>query len=299
MSGGGGTEAEILRELAADCGAATALVVAPACNGPLRALRSAGPGRATIVLLHGRGHAAPVWFPCWRALAARHPILAFDLPGFGASGHGEPAPAAADPEAALRFFADPVESALLAERGAAELVLVGHSLGGLVALELALRGRVPVSRLVLIDAMGLGPDMTFGGRAFFRLHPERLERVLGRRLFGRLNPASLTPDGRRLADLEHELFTARLPARRFAARAFDRLCPLRGPVFSRRERLDALSLPVLIVWGDRDPALPAANAVGAQQRMPRSQLIRFPTLGHSPHLEAPGEVVAPLLSFVE
>jgi len=275
-------------------------------GGRLRILRggAGAPGGDTLVLLHGRGHAASVWFSCWPALAARHRMLAVDLPGFGAAEGGD-LPAGVPgtgAERALAFFVDPIEAFLAAEVGAGQgggagLALVGHSLGALVALELALRGRLPVRRLVLIDGMGLGPEMTLASRLFFRLHPERLARVLGARVFGWLNPSPATPLGRRLAALEHELLTAPGPARAAGARAFDRLCPLRGAVFHRRERLGALDLPVLLLWGQHDAALPPANATGAQASLPRARYLAL-ARGHSPHLEAPEEALAPMLDFL-
>jgi pimeloyl-ACP methyl ester carboxylesterase len=322
----GPVEAAILDELA---GAAPGGLridawrwLAEGTGGRLRVLRggAGAPGAETVVLLHGRGHAASVWFPCWAALAARHRLLAIDLPGFGASAidrrddergeenrAGESGKHRLDRgdrgERGLAFFADPIAAFLAADsatgQGAgAGLALVGHSLGALVALELALRARLPVRRLVLIDGMGLGPAMTPASRLFFRLHPERLARTLGRWLFGRLNPAPPTPLGRRVAALELELLSARSPARDLAVRAFDALCPLAGPVFHRRDRLGALAQPVLLLWGERDAALPARNATDAQSLLRAATTVLFPRRGHSPHLEAPDEVMPPLLDFL-
>ena len=301
----GAVEAAVLAELARD-GARVEIWTAPQGRGALRLLRGgvAPHGGETVVLLHGRGHAAPVWFPCWPALAARHSLLAIDLPGFGQS--AAPAVPARgrrpDAETALAAFVDPIEACLAAEVAGGRpsgLALVGHSLGGLVALELALRARLPVRRLVLIDAMGLGPPMTRAGRVFFRLHPERLLRWLGPRLFGRLNPSPPTPLGRRVAALELELLATptAAPARAAAARAFDALCPLSGPAFHRRARLPEIAAPVFVLWGARDAALPPAlvSEACAELRVARSLILER---GHSPHLEAPEEVLPPLLDFL-
>jgi pimeloyl-ACP methyl ester carboxylesterase len=247
----------------------------------------------TIVLLHGRGHAGAMWFPLLPALAARRRVLAPDLPGFGASVPAAAGAGVADAESALRFFVDPIEDLLLA-RAPAGVTLVGHSLGGLVAIELALRGRLPISRLVLLDAMGLGPQMTFASRCFFRLGPERLARVLGRRLFEKLNPGPATPLGVRVAMLEYRLLT--VPGgRRPASVAFNRLCPWFGPVFHRRQQLAQIAAPALILWGDRDAALPVANAEAAVAHFPAATLVRLPC-GHSPHLEQPEAVLHHLLA---
>jgi pimeloyl-ACP methyl ester carboxylesterase len=82
-----------------------------------------------------------------------------------------------------------------------------------------------------------------------------------------------------------------------AARAFDALCPLRGPAFHRRDRLNQLDLPVLLLWGERDAAFPASNATGAQALLRRSRTVVL-ARGHSPHLEAPDEALAPVLDFL-
>jgi pimeloyl-ACP methyl ester carboxylesterase len=315
-AGPGPIEAEVLAGLAREAPGALAIDAwaDPARGATLRLLRGGegAPGGERLVLLHGRGHAASIWFPCWPALAARHRLLAIDLPGFGSSvvgvgvgvDVGADASALADAEAGLRFFVDPIENLLAAQAAAgagadaaAGFTLIGHSLGALVALELALRGRLPIRRLVLIDGMGLGPVMSGPGRLFFRLHPERLARLLGARLFGRLNPSPPTPLGRRIAALEHELLIARAPSRALAARAFDRLCPLFGPVLHRRSRLAELAVPVLLLWGEHDAALPLANATGARAELSGATLVALPR-GHSPHLEAPEEALPPLLEFL-
>ena len=270
-----------------------------AAGAQLHVLEAPAPPGAppdTIVLLHGRGHAGAMWFPLLPALAARRRVLAPDLPGFGASLPAKTVARVADTETALRFFVDPIEDLLLA-RAPASVTLIGHSLGGLVAIELALalRGRIPITRLVLLDAMGLGPQMTFASRCFFRLGPERLARVLGRRMFEKLNPGPPTPLGVRVATLEYQLLT--VPGdRRTASVAFGRLCPWFGPVFHRREQLAAITAPTLIVWGDRDAALPVDNAEAAVAHFPTATLVRLPC-GHSPHLEQPEAVLQHLLPW--
>ena len=110
-------------------------------GGELRVLEGGeGP---PLVLIHGRGGAATAWFPLLPSLARGRRVIAVDLPGFGSShnyrfrGGG--------PEDALSFFLHPIE-AWLVDEGIAAPALVGHSLGGFVALELALRRRVAPPR---------------------------------------------------------------------------------------------------------------------------------------------------------
>jgi pimeloyl-ACP methyl ester carboxylesterase len=247
-----------------------------------------------VVLLHGRGHAAPMWFSYLTVLARGRRVLALDLPGFGLSSPPEGALRTA--EEGVRFFTEPVEE-LLQTLAPGPLAVVGHSLGGLVAVELALRGKVPVERLVLIDSMGLGPEMTPLARGFFRAGPERMARALGPRLFDRLLPTPETPLGRRLGALGYELLA--VPGGRpRAAQAFNQLVPLVRGVFHRREQLASVKQPVLLIWGEQEDTLPVSLAVEAAKRLPEVRLLRV-VAGHSPHLERPEVVLPALKAFLE
>lgn len=259
-------------------------------EGSLRVLEGGeGP---PLVLLHGRGHAAITWFPLLPALARRHRVLAVDLPGFGRS--AAPRFEGAGFEAGASYFAAPIEGWLTRE-GIVAPALIGHSLGGLCAVELALRRRIEPRRLVIIGGMGLGPAMSYASRLFFRVGPERLARRLGSTLFGRLLGERDTDDKARPAALNHELHAAHRPS---AARAFDALYPALGPVPHRLGRLGEVEAPVLVLWGDQDEVFPAPVAIAAAAAFPHAQL-RIEPLGHSPHLEAPERVLPMILKFLE
>lgn len=285
----GGVEAGLLGQLAP---AVTATVRWLPGGGALRVLEG-GKGR-TVVLLHGRGGAASTWFVYLTALARGHRVLAVDLPGFGMSSAPEGMPATA--EDGVRFFTEPVEELLL-QVAPGPVAVVGHSLGGLVALELALRGRVPVERLALVDAMGLGPEMVRRARLFFRSGPERLARSLGPWAWSRLMPPPPTPLGERLGALGYELLA--VPEGRDAgAGAFNTLVPVVGPVFHRRERLGDVKVPVLLVWGEREDVLPLSLAEEAARRLPHARLLRVDA-GHSPHQDHPERVLPELKTFLD
>ncbi len=246
-----------------------------------------------LVLLHGRGAAAGMWFPLLPHLARAHRVLAVDLPGFGAS-RGV-AFAGGGVEAALAFFVDPVEAWLTAE-GVAAPEIVGHSLGGLVAIELALRRRVAPAALALIASMGVGPAMTHASRLFFRAGPERLTRALGPRVLARLAPPPAGPDSARLGALGSEL--AAVPGGYPAgAAAFDALVPLAGPVPHRGDRLHEIDAPTLVFWGDHDEVFPAPLAIAAAARLRRS-VLRIEPGGHSLHHEDPARALAILGAFL-
>lgn len=261
-------------------------------GGALRVLEGGqGP---TVVLLHGRGHAAPLWFAYLTVLARGHRVLALDLPGFGHSSAPEVALRTA--EDGLRFFVEPVEE-LLATLAPGPMTLVGHSLGGLVSLELALRGRVPVERLVLMDAMGLGPELGGTSRLFFHVGPERVARSLGPWAFGRISPMPDTPLGQRLGALEYELLAVK-EGRPEATKAFNKLVPLVGEVFHRAGALSQVKQPTLLLWGEGDETVPVSMGEAASKALPNANLTRWP-VGHSPHLDRPDLVLPALKAFLD
>ncbi|MFO0549938.1 MAG: alpha/beta fold hydrolase [Polyangiaceae bacterium] len=230
---------------------------------------------ATLVFLHGRGHSAAIWSPLLRTLPHDVGVIAIDLPGFGHSGE-----AGLEQDSAqhgLEYFRDPIEDTL---KKTPNLVLVGHSLGGLVALDLALRRFVDARALVLVDAMGLSPQVTPLARAYLHFGPEIMTTWIGPTLRG----TSLTGDDRRdLEALRAELRSTR-GTRPGARRAFKSLVPIMGDAFSMRSLLPQLAVPTLLVWGERDRAFPLPIAVDASTRIKNVRLETLPT-DHSPHTE--------------
>jgi pimeloyl-ACP methyl ester carboxylesterase len=260
-----------------------------------------------LILVHGRGHAATIWAPWLLPLAERYRVFALELPGFGVTPAGQLRPGG--PEEGLDYFVAPLAAALAALQLAASPspaqptsgrlptpIVIGHSLGGFVALELALRRLIAPRALILIGAMGLGPHMTYGSRAYFMTPPERLARTLGPDLFERISPLPDHASGRRLAALEYELATVPR-GRPIPTAAFNRLFPLLGPAFHRLPRLPEVDAPTLLLWGDHDAAFPAPTALVAASAFPRARAKLFP-LGHSPHLEEPEQVLAEVEQFL-
>jgi pimeloyl-ACP methyl ester carboxylesterase len=255
-----------------------------------------------IVLLHGRGHAASLWLPVIEALAPRFRVSALDLPGFGHSGWTQPASLTRD--SALRAFAEPIAGALASlgltsskELGSAPALrappnfLVGHSLGGLVALASLLRFGVRAQGLGLIGAMGLSTYARPRARLYLHAGPERMASL------ARLWPFGVPPRDPELAELaaiRAELLTAQGADR--AKAAFDTLLPLSGPAESFEGELDELDLPTLLLWGERDEAFPLPVAMKAQGLIRGAELSVMDT-GHSPHLERPHRVAESLERF--
>jgi pimeloyl-ACP methyl ester carboxylesterase len=291
---GEGVEGPVERAVLRDLAPTFSVRFVDAAGARLRLLEGGPRDRSTLLVLHGRGAASTSSFPILPELARAHHVVAVDLPGFGSS-VAAPGPAPRDLRDALAFFADPI-AALIEAEGLSGASVLGHSLGGLVALDLALRPELHVAKLVLVASMGLGPQVTFGARAFFRVGPERLARWLGPRLFSRLSPFPDTPVGQRLGALAYELYAAP-GGHAAAARAFEALAPVLGPAPHLAARLGEVRAPTLLLWGERDEAIPAPLAIAGASALPNGEL-HMMAAAHSPHLEDPDAALPVVLRFL-
>lgn len=228
-----------------------------------------------IVLIHGLGGSASNWLELIPLLAASHRVIAPDLPGHGGS---EPLVAVAG----LQSFADRVHS-VMEHEGAVPAPVVGHSLGGLVALRLAFRRPEAVSALVLAGSAGL----SIGARwardlltAFTIVRPGRLagryrtlvarSPALRRLVFGFVSVAD--PVG--LTDLAVEGFLAGQVMHADTSSAWR---ALRDD--DPREELERLRVPTLVLWGAEDAQLPLDDAFEYARRL-RAPLRTIAGCGH-------------------
>jgi pimeloyl-ACP methyl ester carboxylesterase len=246
-----------------------------------------------VVLLHGGGvdSAALSWRETLPALAEDFTVYAPDWPGYGGSGFPSDPPSTAYYRETLGELLD----ALGLDRPA----LVGISMGGGVALGFALDRPDRVSRLVLVDSLGLGGAIPGGrlGYLFTRLPcvseltwaALRRSRVLAaaslRGIVG--DPTALTDD------LVDDLVRAtNRPDSGRAFRAFQRAEV--GPHGLRTnyvDRLPDLSVPTLLIHGEVDPLVPVAWATRAGTLVPNAELRILPDCGHWPPRERPERFV--------
>jgi 3-oxoadipate enol-lactonase len=228
-----------------------------------------------LLLVHGLGGAATNWTELAPLLAGRHRLLVPDLPGHGGS---SPLPAVSG----LEPFADRV--ALVAEReDMLPAPVVGHSLGGMVVLRLALRRPNDVQALVLAGAAGLSIGNVWGRQllsVFTTVRPGRLAAryrgwvsrspLLRRLVFGFVSvadPAALTNEaveGFLAAQLLHTDVDS-------AWQALRRDDP--------RRELAAVRCPVLVLWGSEDVQLPLDDAFEYTRRL-RARLRVIAGCGH-------------------
>jgi pimeloyl-ACP methyl ester carboxylesterase len=267
-----------------------------------------GRGAPATVFIHGLGSSG---YMEWRfnlpEVARSHRVLAPDLPGFGRS--AKPAVRYGVP-----LFERSVEAYLRVLKVRAP-VLVGTSMGGRVAIEVALRHPELVRKLVLVNALGLGRPrlrLTYPlvmvprvGEAVMGLLRGTLRRSSGdslrrlaRRYLGASGDLERTMDDRYLAELR-ELHEAEGYHKAYLAtvRSFTRPGPLAGG----QDLVPALArtgIPVLLIWGSDDPLFPLEHAERAHREIPGSRLAVIEGAGHTPQAEKPDEFNRVLESFL-
>jgi pimeloyl-ACP methyl ester carboxylesterase len=252
-----------------------------------------------LLLIHGMGGSYENWREVMELLAGRHLVIAPDLPG-----HGTSAPSAGD--YSLGALAAGLRDLLLA-LGHDRATLVGHSLGGGIAMQLAYQFPELAERLVLVSSGGLGPEVSVvlraaalpGADLFISAtaKPGRLAgAVLGRGLaaIGLRPTADVAEVARGYASLaDGERRAAFLATLRSVINSG-------GQLVDGRDRLYlAAGVPVLIVWGARDPIIPVRHGEHAHKAIPGSRFEVFDGVGHVPQLEAPGRFAAVLEQFID
>ena len=268
-------------------------------NGlPTRYLR-AGTMGPPLVLLHGVGDSALDWQWAMPTLARTHRVYVPDLPGSGGT-------IKSDVDYSPAFFTQFL-SAFLDALQVKHAAVIGHSLGGLVGLRLALSEPSRVSALGLVASAGLGRKVTYALRslalpgtgrlavAWGKRPPGAAQRALGRStlLFARpwRVPRKWLKEQYRLARLpgflEAQLATVRAQV------------GLRGQREVLVDRLAQLEVPTRLVWGTSDRVLPYSQAKEAVSRLREGSLELISDCGHSPHVEQPERFVSALDRFLK
>ena len=243
-----------------------------------------------VIFIHGLGASMYAWRKNLApVMAAGYRVLALDLLGFGSSDK----PARGYTNAAYAQLV----VALMDSLHLPDAVLVGHSMGGEIAAEVAIAFPTRVRGLVLIGAAGLGTREPL----LFRLArwPVVGPLVLafrGRALVGRLLRSTYA-DPRKVTEPDVDQYYAPV-----AEAAYGRA--LRGVLrefhFGGLEgRLDAIAAPTLVLWGEADRLIPIALGRALAAHLNRSAFLSVPRAGHSVQEEAPDEVNRLLIKFLK
>jgi pimeloyl-ACP methyl ester carboxylesterase len=212
-----------------------------------------------LVLVHGLAGSWRWWQPALPDLARRHECHMVDIPRFGA---------ALRPDGTAEWIARWVEAA-----GLTPGCVVGHSLGGAAVTSLAASRPEAVEDLVLVSPVGVPTGRRPAGYAVPLLMALRTSRPRFASRLGtdalRAGPASL---------LRGALYAVRADV---------------------RERAQEVRVPTLLVWGERDPLVPAALAGEWQRAIPQARVVLLPRTGHVPMYERPRAFTAALEEFLD
>jgi pimeloyl-ACP methyl ester carboxylesterase len=261
--------------------------------------RAVGSG-PPVVLIHGMVNSSRHWREVALRLAERHTVIAPDL-----IGHGDSATPRGD--YSLGAHAAAIRDLLTAIDVHAATV-VGHSLGGGVAMQFFWQFPERVERLVLVSSGGLGPEVSPllrgaalpGASLAVRLagNPSVVAGLSGiaERLEARGSPraAQVRAVVRALRPLEHP------GARKAFLETLRSVIDVRGQRVSAVDRLYLLGpVPTLVVWGERDNTIPLAHGRAAHELIPNSRFEALPRAAHFPHLEDPEGLARVLADFLE
>jgi pimeloyl-ACP methyl ester carboxylesterase len=260
--------------------------------------RMAGSG-PPVVLIHGMVNSSRHWEPVALRLAEEYTVIAPDLIGHGDS-------AAVRGDYSLGAHASSIRD-LLAALGVERATIVGHSLGGGIAMQFFYQFPQRTERLALISSGGLGREVSpllrgaaMPGAAaalWAAAHPRLLDALsrLGERMRerGRSLGVYLVAIARALAPLRQA------GARRAFLQTLRSVIDFRGQHVSARDRLYLLDgFPTLIVWGERDHTIPLAHGRRAHEAIPGSHFETLPPAAHFPHIEDPEGLADALLEFL-
>lgn len=257
-------------------------------------LAEIGSGRgAPILLVHGLGGRWQHWLENIPRLAGQRRVVAVDLPGFGRS------QLPVEPISIARYARTLDRVCDLLEFEPA--VVVGSSLGAMVAAELALRYPERVERLVLVGAACLAPTELSAHRAHLALAAlGRITRALPRGVNGTLT----RPRARHLAfasvlrhptlistDMLYELTGGKRPAG-----SVDALDALSGHTI--HDELPMIGVPTLVIHGRNDMLINVGDGVDLAAMIDGAELVVFEDTGHLPMIERPARFNEALLGFI-
>jgi len=248
----------------------------------LRYLELGDAGGPPVIFIHGYGGDLNSWMFNQQPLAESHTTYALDLPGHGGSTKDVGGGALGDLASAVTAF--------MAARGIARAHLVGHSMGGAIALALALGqpGKVASATLIAPGGLGAGINMDYINGFIEQRRAKKLRAVMELLV---ADPGAITGEMveevirfKRLDGVGPALLSLR-----------DGLFPGGSQAGVMRGELAALTVPVQVIWGKQDQILPVAHAGGLPGTI---KVTLFDDAGHMPHMERANDVNALISALV-
>jgi pimeloyl-ACP methyl ester carboxylesterase len=249
----------------------------------------------TLLFIHGFGAASHYWRELEEHFAPRYNTVALDLKGFGYSAKPK------DGNYRVRDQADLVQ-AFITEKNLTNVILVGHSLGGAVALLTSFQ--LPpetVKGLILLDNASYAQKL-----------PDFVQ-LLRTPVVNTVGPA-LIPDRFIVKQMLQKVFTDQTKITEAMIQQYTTYLKSPGAYYALRqtakqiipdnvdEIIDQtvnLKLPVLILWGDQDRILPLESGQQLHEDIKDSELVIIPGSGHDPHEEKPAETIQAMTDFLD
>ncbi len=253
-------------------------------------VRDEGPRDApVIVLLHGVGSSLHTFDGWAGGLATTYRVIRYDMPGAGLSGP-DPQRDYSDKGGVAQLLA------VMDHFGISRATVAGNSIGGRLAWRFAAAHPDRVKSLVLISPDGYAsPGFDYGKPPSVPFVLEAMKYALPKWAL-RPNIAAAYADPGGLTDAVVERYHALLLAPGNRQAMLDRM---RQTVLVPPEAfLRGISVPVLLLWGEKDAMIPVANAQDYLANLPDARLVVLPNLGHVPQEEAPAASLAPVLKFL-
>jgi pimeloyl-ACP methyl ester carboxylesterase len=266
-------------------------------HGERVAVRDEGEGEA-LLLIHGMAGSSQTWRAIMPQLAKKYRVIAPDL-----LGHGESSKPRTD--YSLGAFAVGLRD-LLDELEVDSATIVGHSLGGGIAMQFLYQHPDYCRRLILISSGGLGPDVGWILRLLAAPGAELVMPVIaptpvlraGNSVRGWLSGLGLrSPRGAEIWNA-YSSFSDRQTRDAFL-RTLRSVVDYRGQSVSALNRLTLRAdLPTLAIWGEKDNIIPVDHAYSALEARPDCRLEVLPDVGHFAQVEAPTEVADLIDDFI-
>jgi pimeloyl-ACP methyl ester carboxylesterase len=266
-------------------------------HGSEMTFRQAGSGPA-LLLVHGMASRSDTWEQVMAPLARDHLVLAPDLVGQGASANPAGDYSLGAHAARLRDFMSVV--------GMPRATVVGHSLGGGIAMQFAYQFPDLCDRLVLVSSGGLGREVSWllrllslpGVEYALPIICPRFVRDRGDEVLRLLRRAGLRHAA--AAEMWRAYTSLSEPgSRRAFARTLSSVVDPGGQSVSALDRLYLIAgIPTLIIWGDQDNIIPVSHAHAAHEALPGSRLEIIHGAGHLPHVQDPDRFVDVLADFI-
>jgi pimeloyl-ACP methyl ester carboxylesterase len=233
---------------------------------------------APLLFLHGGGGAG-VWLPFYDALAAKFEVIVPEHPGFGRSDTPDWLDTVGD---LANFYLEFIQ-----KLGLSGIHLVGTSLGGWVAADLAVRNSSPLRTLSLLAPAGIHVPGVSLGDVFLWTPEQRVRNLFADQALAE-KVLAMTPDeDERKRQMKNALTLAKLS---WQPRFYDP---------HLRKWLHRIDRPTLIVWGDSDKLIPPAYGPAYRDLIPGARLEVLGKCGHLPHVEKAADAAALIGKFIE